>query len=77
MAEDDRVNGSRSKGHHNQPDQWQGHGPAPDVNAEASIPNAWRVSGCPRDRGIVLMTISDRRPGLGCHAGPAKAQGET
>lgn len=46
MEDDDRVHGQKSSTHHHSTaGEWAGHGPAPDVNAEASIPDAWRVRG--------------------------------
>ncbi len=44
MEEDDRVHGQKTSTHHATAGEWEGHGPAPDVNAESSIPMAWRVS---------------------------------
>ena len=46
MEEDDRVHGQKSSAHHSAAEErgWEGHGPAPDVNAETAIPLAWSVS---------------------------------
>jgi hypothetical protein len=43
LEEDDKIHGMEGKTHHAH-GQWEGHGPAPDVNAEASIPSEWSVS---------------------------------
>ncbi len=43
MEEDDRVHGQKTS-HHAHGAEWAGQGPAPDMNAEAAIPMAWRVS---------------------------------
>ncbi|ORY25961.1 SNF2 family N-terminal domain-domain-containing protein [Naematelia encephala] len=41
--EDDLVKGRKGRGHHTIKDEWEGHGPPPDVNAESSIPVEWKT----------------------------------
>jgi hypothetical protein len=48
MADDDTIHGQKGRSHHpTSGSQWIGHGPAPDTNAEASIPIEWSVSKKP------------------------------
>ena len=44
MEEDDRVHGRKSFTHHPKTGELEDNGPEPDVNAESSIPVAWKVN---------------------------------
>ncbi|ORY30527.1 SNF2 family N-terminal domain-domain-containing protein [Naematelia encephala] len=51
--EDDLVKGRKGRGHHTIKDEWEGHGPPPDVNAESSIPVEWKTV----DRVLDIMLL--------------------